>query len=260
MPVVAYFSAKPTSGKAFSQATTFTVNGQPITGHWYFENSAINAGYPVEGHFRPDQATGSATAYWPAHATVHMDMKTQGVSAGPGMAFDDSLTLDFTTGDAVVSYVDGSTETMRVTVNGQDAASYKVSLGNATYPTYQGIKVVMQLGEDDASGNPRPNGTVLMSGPGYTNDKVQWSVRLTASGEYIHAAPWNGEIGARSTSHGCTNMHTADAMAFYQTYAHIGDVVVYTNTGGGTMPSWDGFGDWNVSAAVWNAGGVVSMS
>lgn len=258
MPVVAYFSAAITDGKDFSQATTFTVNGQQITGHWYFEKSdqdMITAGYPLQGHYRPDQTAGSAIPYWAPNATVHMDMKTKGVSAGDGMVFDDSLTLDFSTGDAMISYVDGAAESMKVTDNGNTVATYKVSLGKASTPTYSGTKVVMQLGEDDASGTLRPNGTVLMEGA-----PVQWSVRVTQSGEYLHAAPWNSEIGQKSLSHGCTNMETADAQKFYQTYAHIGDVVIYTNTGGSPMPSWDGYGDWNVSSAVWNSGGLVSTS
>jgi len=34
--------------------------------------------------------------------------------------------------------------------------------------------------------------------------------------------------------------------------------VTYTNTGGTSMPSWDGFGDWNLPWSVWQAGGAVS--
>ena len=89
---------------------------------------------------------------------------------------------------------------------------------------------------------------------------VAWSVRVTAGGEYVHAAPWNGHnIGARSTSDGCTNLNTPDAQWFYQ-FSHIGDVVVYTNTGGPAMKVDDGFGDWNVAWSTWQAGGAVETS
>ena len=40
-------------------------------------------------------------------------------------------------------------------------------------------------------------------------------------------------------------------------FAQIGDVTVYTNTGGPTIPSWDGYGDWNVPWSTWLAGGVL---
>jgi hypothetical protein len=73
----------------------------------------------------------------------------------------------------------------------------------------------------------------------------------------VHAASWNGgNIGIRSTSHGCTNLDVADAQRYFG-FARIGDVVTYVNTGGPTMPSWDGYGDWNVPWTTWRAGGVL---
>lgn len=53
----------------------------------------------------------------------------------------------------------------------------------------------------------------MMSGLTYSDDPVQWSVRITESGEYVHAAPWNDGIGQRSTSNGCTNLNTDDLHA-----------------------------------------------
>jgi lipoprotein-anchoring transpeptidase ErfK/SrfK len=98
-----------------------------------------------------------------------------------------------------------------------------------------------------------------MVGPGY-DVNVPWSVRITNSGEFIHAASWNGgNIGQRSTSHGCTNLREADAKSFFS-FAQLGDVAVYTNTGGPTMPSWDGYGDWNLPWSTWQAGGELRTS
>ncbi|HKC29494.1 MAG TPA: L,D-transpeptidase, partial [Jatrophihabitans sp.] len=85
---------------------------------------------------------------------------------------------------------------------------------------------------------------------------VDWSVRITRSGEYIHAAPWNSNIGRMSTSNGCTNLFTADAKWFYG-FAMVGDVANYPVTDGPLMPSWDGFGDWNLSWAQWSLGGLL---
>jgi lipoprotein-anchoring transpeptidase ErfK/SrfK len=87
--------------------------------------------------------------------------------------------------------------------------------------------------------------------------KVPWSVRVTNSGEFIHSASWNGgNIGRRSTSHGCTNLTESDAKKYYD-FAEVGDVTEYVNTGGPKMPSWDGYGDWNVAWAQWQTGGTV---
>lgn len=260
MPIVAYFSKKITEAKDFTKATTITVNGQPNAGSWYFETSAIIAGYPIEAHYRPAPQPGSANPYWPAHAAIHMDMKTQGVSAGAGLTFDDSLTLSMATGDAHIATVNCTTERMVVTSDGQTVKTFPTSCGAAKTPTYTGVKVVMQKGEQaPGKSTLRPDGAVEMIGTGSDHYDliVPWSVRITQSGEYVHAASWNGgNIGRRSTSNGCTNLNTADAEWFYK-FAVIGDVVNYSATGGTKMPQWDGFGDWNVSQSLWNTGGIV---
>ena len=88
---------------------------------------------------------------------------------------------------------------------------------------------------------------------------VDWSVRVTSSGEYLHAAPWNSEIGQTSTSDGCTNLSTTDAKWFYG-FARVGDVVIHEHTGGKQVPEWDGFGDWNVPWSTWRKGGLLKAT
>ncbi len=238
MPVIAYLSAAITSAKDFTAATKVTVNGAPAQGGWYFEKSTIYPGYPLEAHFR-------LAEYWPAHAAIHLALPVKGLSGGPGLVFDNSLTLDMSTGAANISTIDGATEHMVVTSDGKQVFNFPVSLGKASTPTFGGVKVLMDK-----------KAVERMVGPGY-DEKVPWSIRVTNSGEYIHSASWNGgNIGQRSTSHGCTNLTEADAHAFF-TFAQVGDVASYTNTGGPTMPTWDGYGDWNVPWASWLAGGEV---
>jgi lipoprotein-anchoring transpeptidase ErfK/SrfK len=241
MPVIAYLSAKITDARAFAGATAVTVNGTPAQGAWYFEKSTIYSGYPLEAHYRTQ-------SYWPAHAKVHLDLSVKGRSAGTGLVFDNSLTLDMSTGAANISRIDGHAERMIVTSDGKQVFSVPVSLGKASTPTFSGVKVVMEKDR-----------VQRMTGPGY-DLKVPWSVRITNSGEFIHSASWNGgNIGQRSTSHGCTNLTAADAKRFFS-LAQIGDVAVYTKTGGPTMPSWDGYGDWNLPWSTWQAGGVLRTS
>ena len=238
MPIIAYLSAKITDAKAFASATTVTVNGSPAQGAWYFEKSAIYSGYPLEAHYRTQ-------SYWPAHAKIHLDLPVRGQSAGTGLVFDNSLTLDMSTGAANISRIDGHAERMVVTSDGKQMFSFPVSLGKASTPTFGGVKIVMEKDR-----------VQRMTGPGY-DLKVPWSVRITNSGEFVHSASWNGgNIGQRSTSHGCTNLTSSAAKSFYS-FAQIGDVTVYTHTGGPTMPSWDGYGDWNLSWNTWQSGGAV---
>ncbi len=241
MPIIAYLSAKITDGKAFAAATKVTVNGSPADGAWYFQNSGIYKGYPLEAHYR-------LADYWPAHAQIRLDLPVKGKSAGTGLAFDNSLTLDISTGAANISKIDGHTERMVVTSDGKQMFNFPVSLGKASTPTFGGVKVVMEKDQ-----------VQRMVGPGY-DLKVPWSVRITNSGEFIHSASRNGgNIGQRSTSHGCTNLRLADAQTFFA-FAQVGDVAEYSNTGGPTMPSWDGYGDWNVAWGTWQGGGRVPTS
>ena len=253
MPIVLFFTPVPTNSSAFTRAVKVTVNGRPANGAWYWEQPTadeVNA-HTIEAHYRPPD-------YWPAHAQVHVSIPIGGLSAGKNLVYSRNLTsLDFHIGPKHVSVVNGATETMHVYSDGKLVRTVPVSLGEAAHPTFTGTKVVMQKGENVPGTNSlRPNGTVLMSGPGYTDDPVQWSVRITRSGEYVHSAPWNGEIGARSTSHGCTNLRPADGEWFYH-FAEVGDVVTYTRTGGAPMPVWDGFGDWNMSWGQWQGGGLL---
>ncbi len=240
MPIIAQFSRKVTSARAFDKAVTVKVNGQPANGAWFWVDS--NDGYAMEAHYRMEH-------YWPAHSTIEMNMPLKGLNAGPGLAFDDSLTLLMKIGAARISQVNGSSERMTVTSDGKIMKVFPVSLGKAKTPTYLGTKVVME----------KKNPQLMIGG---ADDpyriKVPWSVRVTNSGEFIHAASWNtGNIGSRSTSHGCTNLTVGDATWFYN-FAAKGDVVTYTNTGtSNVMPSWDGWGDWNVSWSEWEQGNLL---
>ncbi len=86
MPIIVYLSKTITDGKPFATATKVTVNGAVAAGAWFFRRSGIYAGYPLEAHYRLKD-------YWPAHATIALDLPIKGLSAGPGLVFNDSLTL-----------------------------------------------------------------------------------------------------------------------------------------------------------------------
>jgi lipoprotein-anchoring transpeptidase ErfK/SrfK len=245
MAIQAQFSKKITDARPFNKAVTVKVNGQPARGAWFWVNS--NNGYAMEAQYRLQH-------YWPAHTRVEMDLPLKGVSAGPGLAFDDSLTLSFNIGAAHISQVNGANERMVVTSDGKQVKVLPVSLGKAATPTYLGTKVVME----------KKNPQHMVSAPGEPNPyslQVPWSVRVTLDGEFVHSASWNGgNIGSRSTSHGCTNLNVNDAKWFY-TFSKLGDVVTYTNTQTSkVMPSWDGWGWWNVPWSQWQQGNLLRNS
>jgi lipoprotein-anchoring transpeptidase ErfK/SrfK len=234
MPVIMRFDGRVTSAAAFEKAVKVELNGRPATGAWYFE-PAQAPGATLEAHYRQ-------SGYWPAHSRITVDAPLKGVSAGAGRAFDDNLTLSMNIGAAMISTVDASASNphMIVREDGKVVKTFKASLGKPSTPTYRGVKIVEEFDRvEDMEGTP-----------------VAWSVRLTNSGEFVHAAPWNGDIGSENLSHGCTNLHTADAKWFF-THSHLGDVVLYPNAPGQKMNVGDGFGDWNLTWAQWQAGGLV---
>jgi lipoprotein-anchoring transpeptidase ErfK/SrfK len=259
MAVMALFSVAPTDATAFEQAATVTVNGQRADGAWFWQDSTV-PGYASEALYREKD-------YWPAHSTIDVNLPVQGLSAGDGLVYDDSLTLTFKVGAAHISHVDNAQHRMTVTSDDKVVQSFPISLGEADTPTYDGVKVVMAKGSVKPGIHTRlPNGTVEMkSDPGESPSydiMVPWSVRITNSGEFVHAASWNGRnIGSLNTSHGCTNLNPDDAEWFYQ-FSRLGDVVEYpdANPAGTVQPAWDGWGWWNVPWSEWTRGGQLASA
>jgi lipoprotein-anchoring transpeptidase ErfK/SrfK len=244
--IVLYFNVAPTDSSGFTKATSVKVNGQPAGGAWYWQKPF--ADQSIQAVYRPQ-------SFWPAHAKISVNLPLKGVSAGAGLSYDDNLTLNLGTGAAHISTVTTNPLQMVVTSDGKVVKTIPVSLGAAATPTYSGTKVVMQKGEDvPGTDTLKPDGIVHMVGPGYSED-VKWSTRVTASGEYIHGAPWNQHIGQISTSNGCTNLQLDTAQWFYS-FSQLGDVVIY-NIAGQTMPSWDGYGWWNLPWSTWQTGGLL---
>ena len=82
-------------------------------------------------------------------------------------------------------------------------------------------------------------------------------MRVTYSGEFIHAAPWSvGSQGYANVSHGCTGMSTANAGWLYD-MSRRGDVVEYTGTDR-PMTLDNGYGDWNASFADYRSASALS--
>jgi lipoprotein-anchoring transpeptidase ErfK/SrfK len=257
MPIIAYFSKRITSGATLAADTTVTADGKPVQGGWYFETSAAQPGYPVEGHWRPER-------YWPAHSQIHVDLPMKGKSAGTGLVFNDNLTLDFSIGASHIASVNNRTHTLTMRSDGKVWGTFPVSLGATDTPTLRGTKVVMErLTSVCMSGNP-PNG------PAYHECGVKWDQRLTYGGEYLHAAPWNctnapgcvgpaNNIGHANSSNGCTNLTPNDAEKLYK-FMQIGDVVRFPNATGKPMQLGQGYGDWNLTWTQWQTGGLVPTS
>lgn len=83
---------------------------------------------------------------------------------------------------------------------------------------------------------------------------VDYSMRLTWSGMYAHAAPWNtGNFGRANSSSGCVGMSDADAKEFFE-QSQVGDSFEVVGDGSkGQAEIGNGYGEWNLSWDAWKA-------
>ena len=92
---------------------------------------------------------------------------------------------------------------------------------------------------------------------GYDLDDVEYAMRITYSGEFLHAAPWSvGSQGYANVSHGCTGMSTANAEWLYNN-SLVGDPVEFTGTDR-YMTLDNGYGDWNLPFKEYKQGSALS--
>lgn len=200
----------------------------------------------TELHWRPK-------TYWKPGTEVTVDAEVGGVSAGNGIYGQTDRTVGFTVGDAMVSKVDMDTHQMQVFRNGELIRTIPITTGEQPkFTTRTGTKVIMEKFESRRMSS-ETTGIPVDSADGYDIDDVQFAMRLTYSGEFIHAAPWSvGSQGSANVSHGCTGMSTADAGWLYEN-SRIGDVVEYTGSDR-PMTLENGYGDWNLPFPDYRAG------
>jgi len=239
MPIVVYFTA-PVTDRAAVEKRLSVEESDPVLGAWHWYSS-------TEVHYRPAQ-------YWPPGEEVTVNVNIKGVNAGKGVWGVNNRVVHFKVGDSHITTVDAKTDIMNVQVNGQTVKNVPVSLGRDKYPTTSGIHVVLEKSPsvvmDSATvGIPKGN-------PDYYYETVLWDVRISWSGEFVHAAPWSvADQGHSNVSHGCVNASTADAEWFYN-LSRRGDIVQVINTPR-PLQSGNGWTDWNMSWEKWLAGSAL---
>jgi len=219
--------------KAFEQLLTVSTT-PAVAGAWHWFS-------PTELHWRP-------VRYWPAGTHVHVAAHIKGYDAGGGAWGMKDVTVDYRIGDSHVSTVDVLAHTMTVTDNGRVIKVIPVSTGRDKYPTKGGVHVVSDK-EQTVIMDSATVGIPRNSPDGYY-ETVYWDVRISNSGEFVHAAPWSvGDQGHSNVSHGCVNVSTTDAEWFYG-YSQVGDVVTVLNSPV-QLEATNGIGDWQIPWAQW---------
>ena len=242
MPVVVSFDVPVTDRANIEKHLhVTTAPEQPGTWHWISDS---------EVHYRPKK-------YWKAGTTVDVDLDVNGVDAGNGIYGQEDRDVQFTIGDAHVYKVDMNTHQMKVFSNGKLLRTLPITTGEQPkFTTRSGIKVIMEK-FDAKRMNSETVGIPVDSADGYNLDNVQWAMRVTSSGEFIHAAPWSvGSQGHANVSHGCTGMSTSNADWLYHMTVR-GDVVDYVGSDR-PMESTNGYGDWNIPWDQYKQGSALA--
>ena len=241
MPVIVTFDVPVTDRATFERHMTVT-SAPRQRGSWYWLSDQ-------EAHWRP-------MTYWKPGTDVTVNVDVNSLPAGKGVYGQESRQVDFHVGDSHVYKVNAQTHQMQVLSNGKLLRTIPITTGKPGFTTRSGTKVIIEKFAEKRM-NSETVGINRDDPEAYDIDDVQWAMRLTYSGECVHAAPWSvSSQGYANVSHGCTGMSTADAGWLYA-MSRRGDVVEYTGTDR-SMTLENGYGDWNLPPADWKAGSALS--
>jgi lipoprotein-anchoring transpeptidase ErfK/SrfK len=242
MPITVQFNHK-VENKADVEKRMQVLTPTPVAGAWSWIDSKMV-------QYRP-------RTYWPANTAITVKVPTVGTQLAPGVWGGKDRSVTFRTGDALVSYVNMRTDQMQVTKNGKTIRTIPITTGKPGFETRSGVKVIM--GKERSRIMDASTGGTSKNDPEYYRLKVEYAMRVTWSGEFLHAAPWSeGSQGSANVSHGCTGMSTGNAAWLYG-ISRPGDVVSYT--GNSKMMTTDnGIGVWNVSWSKWMAGSALAAT
>ncbi|WP_418059483.1 L,D-transpeptidase [Pimelobacter simplex] len=240
MPVIVTFDL-PVADKASFERHMKVATTPVQQGSWRWVSDTV-------AHWRPK-------AYWKAGTKVSVDIGINGVAAGGGIYGQEDRKVAFKVGDAHVYKVNAATHQMKVFSNGKLLRTLPITTGKPGFTTRSGVKVIMEKFATRRM-NSETVGIPQGSAEAYDINDVRWAMRLTNSGEFIHAAPWSvGSQGRANVSHGCTGLSTDNASWLYD-MTRRGDVVSYTGTDRPMEPD-NGYGDWNIPWKDYVAGSAL---
>ena len=241
MPIRVYFD-DPVADKAAVESHLVVTSSTPTDGVWNWLSDS-------EVHFRPSQ-------YWPANTEITLDANLYGVDFGKGIWGEKNRSVSFTIGAKHVSVADAGTYTLTVYDGDQVVQTYPMSAGSGDNPTRNGAHVVTDSYRNITM-DSSTFGLAVDAPGGYRSD-VEYAVRMSNNGEFVHGAPWSvDQQGNSNVSHGCINLSTERAAWFFH-FSRPGDVVEVQNSIGPTLSAADGdIYDWAVPWDQWQAGSAL---
>jgi lipoprotein-anchoring transpeptidase ErfK/SrfK len=240
MPVIVLFDV-PVTNRASIERHLSVTSTPKVVGSWNWISDN-------EVHWRPKR-------YWPSgtKVTVHADINS--VPAGNGIYGQEDRSASFVVGASVIDKINIRTDEMQVWVNGNLARTIPITGGKPGYETRSGTKLIIEKFEtkrmDAATVGIQPDD------PEYYNiPDVRFAMRVTYSGEFLHAAPWSvADQGVDNVSHGCVGMNTANAQWLFG-ISHRGDPVHVKGTSRPLEPG-NGWTDWDMSFKQYKQGSAL---
>ncbi|GHE34531.1 hypothetical protein GCM10017673_41670 [Streptosporangium violaceochromogenes] len=239
MPIIVGFDTPVTDRAAVERALEVR-STKPVEGAWHWTGD-------TEAVYRPRHT-------WPARQQVSFTAHLSGVRA----AKDTYGTVDHETAFAVgrkqVSLIDTRTHRMQVRQDDRVVQRMAISAGMGTtreYTTTSGVHLTMDKGNPVRMISPgREKGE-----PGYYDLMIDHAVRISNSGEYVHALNNVWAQGRANVSHGCVNARPDQAAWFFDTSLR-GDPVVIRGTD--RELEWNnGWGYWQRSWDEWLRGSAL---
>ncbi|MBB6121855.1 Ig-like domain-containing protein [Nocardiopsis algeriensis] len=237
MPIVVNFDL-PVTNKAEVENSMEVISEQGIQGAWNWPSDTMAV-------FRPE-------TYWEPYQSVQVDMHLAGVEASEGVYGVKNYQLDFEIGRELIMTMHVPDHEMVVTVDGEHERTIPVSNGKGSRnfdTTTTGVHVLMERYESLTMDSTTVG--IPEDSPGAYNVDVQYAVRTTNSGEFLHEASYNGNIGTANTSNGCTNLDMVNARWVFENTL-MGDIL--DTTGTSRELEWhNGWGYWQMSWDEWLA-------
>jgi len=186
----------------------------PMAGAWSWTG-------PRDVRFRP-------VNYWPGNSQVQVQANLTGVQIAGGVMGAGNVAANFAIGPAMLTKVDALTHQAQVFRDGALIRTIPVTTGKPGFDTRSGT-VVISTKEPVRIMDAATGGTDTTD-PEYYRIEVHWAMRITSSGEFLHAAPWSVYAqGKRNVSHGCVGMGTDNAQWLFDR-SNVGDVVEISGT------------------------------
>jgi lipoprotein-anchoring transpeptidase ErfK/SrfK len=188
--------------------------------------------------------------YWKPGTRVTLRAELNGTDSGDGGWFVRDYATTFTIGASQVVKVDLDRKQLTLERDGKAVRTIPVSGGTpgGDKRSWRGTTVLMAK-----EGTINMNSETVGLADAY-DKMVDFSMRLTWSGMYAHAAPWNDRwMGKANKSSGCIGMSDANAAWFYAQVRPGDPFEIKGKDTKGVPAPGNGFGAWNVPWTEWQA-------